>query len=190
MISNCNRQNMKDTEKLLEYLRGGSQGKLDLRWGIFCNISLREADLSGADLSDTNLSNSDLRGANLSNANLSKANLSKANLNGANLQYANLEGVDLSQSDLSYANLNNTNLCDANLSGAYVLHASFLDANRSGADFTDAYTRIKTYEDYEIEDRFNYGPYEGSWASDVEGLDDDFIRDVLGGEPDAYWSID
>lgn len=25
---------------------------------------------------------------------------------------------------------------------------------------------------------------------DLEGCDDDFIDDVLGGEPEAYWNID
>ncbi|WP_206609969.1 hypothetical protein [Maribellus luteus] len=32
--------------------------------------------------------------------------------------------------------------------------------------------------------------YSGSWASDVEGLSDDFIDDVLDSDPDAYWNID
>jgi len=35
-----------------------------------------------------------------------------------------------------------------------------------------------------------YGQYEGTWAQDVEGLSDDFINDVLDGDPDAYWNID
>src|SRR5690554_957889 len=43
------------------------------------------------------------------------------------------------------------------------------------------------YEDYERE---SYGEYAGSYAQDVEGLSDDFINDVLDGEPDAYWNID
>jgi hypothetical protein len=38
--------------------------------------------------------------------------------------------------------------------------------------------------------RESYGQYTGSYAQDVEGLSDDFINDVLGGEPDAYWNID
>ncbi|MDC1266741.1 hypothetical protein N8Z75_02065 [Crocinitomicaceae bacterium] len=36
----------------------------------------------------------------------------------------------------------------------------------------------------------SYGEYAGTYAQDVEGLSDDFINDVLGGEPDAYWNID
>lgn len=49
-------------------------------------------------------------------------------------------------------------------------------------------------EDYEEYDDYNeresYGKYAGSYAQDVEGLSDDFIDDVLDGEPDAYWNID
>lgn len=47
------------------------------------------------------------------------------------------------------------------------------------------------YED-DSEDDYDhsYGRYSGSWAKDVEGLSDDFIDDVLDGEPDAYWNID
>lgn len=49
-------------------------------------------------------------------------------------------------------------------------------------------------EDYDDSNDYNerdsYGRYAGSYAQDVEGLSDDFIDDVLGGEPDAYWNID
>jgi len=48
------------------------------------------------------------------------------------------------------------------------------------------------YEDDYCEDDYDrsHGRYAGSWAQDVEGLSDDFIDDVLDGEPDAYWNID
>lgn len=39
-------------------------------------------------------------------------------------------------------------------------------------------------------ERESYGEYAGSYAQDVEGLSDDFINDVLDGDPDAYWNID
>ncbi len=39
-------------------------------------------------------------------------------------------------------------------------------------------------------ERESYGQYAGSYAQDVEGLSDDFINDVLDGDPDAYWNID
>jgi len=35
-----------------------------------------------------------------------------------------------------------------------------------------------------------FGKYSGTYAQDIEGLNDDFIDDALGGEPDAYWNID
>ena len=47
------------------------------------------------------------------------------------------------------------------------------------------------YDDHDDYDRReSYGQYEGSYAQDVEGLSDDFINDVLDGDPDAYWNID
>lgn len=47
------------------------------------------------------------------------------------------------------------------------------------------------YDDYyDYDRRESYGQYAGSYAQDVEGLSDDFINDVLDGDPDAYWNID
>lgn len=44
------------------------------------------------------------------------------------------------------------------------------------------------YNDYNESE--SYGEYAGSYAQDIEGLSDDFINDVLDGDPDAYWNID
>ncbi|WP_433896561.1 hypothetical protein [Sphingobacterium mizutaii] len=47
------------------------------------------------------------------------------------------------------------------------------------------------YDDYDdYHERESFGQYAGSYAQDVEGLSDDFINDVLDGDPDAYWNID
>lgn len=46
------------------------------------------------------------------------------------------------------------------------------------------------YDDHDYYERESYGQYAGSYAQDVEGLSDDFINDVLDGDPDAYWNID
>ncbi len=47
------------------------------------------------------------------------------------------------------------------------------------------------YDDYDdYHERESYGQYAVSYAQDVEGLSDDFINDVLDGDPDAYWNID
>lgn len=47
------------------------------------------------------------------------------------------------------------------------------------------------YDDYhDYHERESYGQYAGSYPQDVEGLSDDFINDVLDGDPDAYWNID
>ncbi|MDC1266637.1 hypothetical protein N8Z75_01535 [Crocinitomicaceae bacterium] len=45
-------------------------------------------------------------------------------------------------------------------------------------------------DDVDYYERDSYGEYAGTYAQDMEGLSDDFINDVLGGEPDAYWNID
>lgn len=54
-------------------------------------------------------------------------------------------------------------------------------------DYEDEYYE-QDYDDYY--EREYYGQYSGSYAQDVEGLSDDFINDVLDGDPDAYWNID
>ena len=46
------------------------------------------------------------------------------------------------------------------------------------------------YYDDEYYDERIPSEYEGTYAHDVMGLSDDFIDDVLDGEPDAYWNID
>lgn len=47
------------------------------------------------------------------------------------------------------------------------------------------------YDDYDDYDRRkSYGKYAGSYAQDVVGLSDEFIDEVLDGDPDAYWNID
>ena len=45
-------------------------------------------------------------------------------------------------------------------------------------------------DDFFYDEHEHYGDYAGSYAQDYEGLSDDFIDDVLDGEPDAYWNID
>lgn len=39
-------------------------------------------------------------------------------------------------------------------------------------------------------ERQRFGKYSGTYAQSTEWLSDNFIDDVLGGEPDAYWNID
>lgn len=39
-------------------------------------------------------------------------------------------------------------------------------------------------------ERESYGRYSGTYAQDEAGLSDNFIDDVLDGNPDAYWNID
>ncbi len=48
---------------------------------------------------------------------------------------------------------------------------------------------IKNCDIYDYCDE-EYSEYEGTWAHDVAGLSDDFINDVLDGDPDMFWNID
>lgn len=54
---------------------------------------------------------------------------------------------------------------------------------RDDYDEYDDYNEYDDYDGYESE-------YSGTYAHDVEHLSDDFIDDVLDGDPDAYWNID
>ena len=51
-------------------------------------------------------------------------------------------------------------------------------------------SRRSYYSSDDYYERESYGQYQGSYAQDVEGLSDDFINDVLDGDPEAYWNID
>ncbi len=56
---------------------------------------------------------------------------------------------------------------------------------------TNEIKRKTMYEDdYYEEDERTYERYNGSYAQDVEGYDDDTIDEVFDGDPDAYWNID
>ena len=60
----------KNKEKIINYLRGGSKGEINLSRGDFSKMNLTLANLKGV-----NLENAELNGANLSGADLSGANL-------------------------------------------------------------------------------------------------------------------
>ncbi len=59
----------------------------------------------------------------------------------------------------------------------------------NGDTFSDLQSNDRDDEDY-IHTRPRFGQYAGSYAQDEAGLSDDFINDVLDGDPDAYWNID
>ncbi len=70
---------------------------------------------------------------------------------------------------------------------------SFFENHFSDEEFDDEDSGYvgdyeQDYDDYY--ERESYGRYAGSYAQDVAGLSDDFINDVLDGNPDAYWNID
>lgn len=66
-------------------------------------------------------------------------------------------------------------------------HSIFFD----GKVFKDFDPNKKSYKGFSNDyKRQSFGEYTGTWAQDIEGLSDDFINDVLDGNPDAYWNID
>ena len=40
------------------------------------------------------------------------------------------------------------------------------------------------------EDGYPHDDFEGTYAHDYEGFDEDIIYDAFEGDPDAYWNID
>lgn len=46
------------------------------------------------------------------------------------------------------------------------------------------------FSSYSTWDEQHYGEFAGSYAQDVRGLSDEFINDVLDGDPELYWNID
>lgn len=127
-----------DVSELLERYAEGER--------FFCDLSLRDANLSGVELWGAKLRNANLSGANLTHANLysiylvvadlsyadfRNANLRNAKLSGANLSAARLCGADLSKADLSAADLS-----DANLQNAKLIAANLSFSNLSAADLT------------------------------------------------------
>lgn len=106
---------MTDKEKLLEYLEGGSIGKIELNHAKLKNAKLKFAKLQEADLGGANLRGADLSGADLDHANLSWANLKGANLSGAKLSHTNLYGVNLTSTILTNTNLSSSILMDAKI---------------------------------------------------------------------------
>ena len=40
------------------------------------------------------------------------------------------------------------------------------------------------------DDGFYHDDYEGTYAHDVAGFDEETINDAFDGEPDAYWNVD
>jgi len=98
--------------------------------------------------------------------------------------------------------------CAINLDHFYITNAAIEDIKKITPNFSiSEEAKSKLSEKYEAwankqEDRDNYynrydyiekqtyNEYEGSYAQDVAHLSDQFIGDVLDGEPEAYWNID
>lgn len=94
-------------------------------------------------------------------------------------------------------NLDHFYISDEIISEIKVIKPDFTITEEGKQKLADKYSTWENeqqqddYDDYDDYDRReSYGQYAGSYAQDVEGLSDDFINDVLDGDPDAYWNID
>lgn len=70
----------------------------------------------------------------------------------------------------------------------YPLYPAYIPELYKGKEFSPQINFSRTYDYSDNEP--TYEKYGGTYAQDLEGCDDDFIDDVLGGEPEAYWNID
>ena len=139
-----------DKEIILEYIRSGSKGKLELPMADLEGIHLKNANLIGANLSGANLINSVLCGANLTGANLTEANLMNCDLGGAILQRVNLNKALIMQSNFDEADLSETDLSGVEAGNlpksskvkdsekAKLNCAKFIGANLTNANLTNA----------------------------------------------------
>lgn len=98
--------------------------------------------------------------------------------------------------DKSY--INYFNLTNAEILKGDIVYKQKLDIFLKNEELKSSQERdnsnLKTYIMNEHDDHHhhheNCEKYAGSYAQDIEGLSDDFIDDVLDGDPDAYWNID
>ncbi len=145
-------------KEIVQLIKEGRAGSLDLRGVSLAGEDLSGADLSMADLSMANLTDVNLSGARLFKAKLHAAQLTRANLTGADLTGADLtaagmEDVEAPQCGLGMACLHKTRLFNANLQGATLTkaemegtdlrcarmqNARLREANLSKADLTEA----------------------------------------------------
>jgi len=94
-------------------------------------------------------------------------------------------------------NLDHFYISDEIIEEIKVIKPDFTITEEGKQKLADKYSNLESeqqqddYDDYDDYDRReSYGQYAGSYAQEVEGLSDDFINDVLDGDPDAYWNID
>lgn len=95
-------------------------------------------------------------------------------------------------------NLDHFYLSDEIIAEIKIINPDFTITEEGKQKLADKYStwedeqQQEDYDDYDdyYDRRESYGEYAGSYAQDVEGLSDDFINDVLDGDPDAYWNID
>jgi len=141
-----------DKEKILEYIRGGSKGKLDLPMADLVGIHLKDANLEGANLNGANLRDSFFGGAILKNANLRNANLLNTKFKGADLSGADLSGAELYEFrsdigvDFEGANLEKVIIKNADFSHIYF----FMVKNLSGADFSGSSFGYKDFDEFKL----------------------------------------
>lgn len=123
---------------LVQALRDGRSGQVDLRGADLRHQDLSRLDLSGADLSGAQLVGANLAGTKMSFCKLGGAHLENANLDGAELLGSDLTDADLTECSGEQAGFGGTTLVRANLTTACLRGATFSQGNLHRANFGGA----------------------------------------------------
>lgn len=101
--------------------------------------------------------------------------------------------------DWCICNLDSFLITEGDLASISEVSPSFTLSEQAKEILAEKQIEFENKEDY-IEDQYyssddyyepdTYDNYGGSYAQDVERLSDNFIDDVLEGDPDLYWNID
>jgi len=134
-----------DKEIILDYIRNGSKGKLELPMANLEGIHLKGANLSGANLSGANLENAILCGANLKGANLSNVCLKNVDLSEADLSYADLSNIGAFEPDEFRITFWGANLTGAILKNSDLRCSNFYNSNLTNTDFSNANLNVSRF---------------------------------------------
>jgi len=169
-----------DKETVLEYIRGGSKGKLNLPMADLKGIHVKGANLEGANLSGANLKNSCFENANLKNANLKDTNLVNSSFTKADLSGANLCGAVFSDDEYE-ADFRDANLTNAVFKNSEISYDFRKVKSLKGADFSGCNMNGSCLDGVNLEDAKFAGAYLNSSIghANLSGAD---LSDIISGE--------
>lgn len=112
--------------------------------------------------------------------------------NNKKLVYLNCNGNDLHDDLYLGANIQLKDLdCTRNPNLYSITISEGQDIENIKSDikpYTESYRQYLSQKEYK--ENHTYNEFNGSYAQDVMGYDDDTINDAFEGDPDAYWNID